>query len=131
MRLGSCIYNVAPNTTICRPSQDACDINELCDGVTTQCPANAYAMSGVACGPAPSLPCDLQDTCNGSGVCLALVAPINTSCRAAANTCDIGEVCDGVSQSCPSNLFAPNGDSMQVCNNTGYSALFFRFDVKK
>jgi hypothetical protein len=37
------------------------------------------------------------------------VKPIGTVCRSATDVCDVAEVCDGSSKTCPTDLAAPNG----------------------
>lgn len=118
---GSCIYKVASNGTLCRAAQDACDVSEFCDGLSTQCPVNMYAMTGTICGPAPTLVCDAQNTCNANGVCIDNIAPNTTLCRDSRSVCDPAEYCNGMNTICPSDLYSPNGDTMQACFNTGYS----------
>ena len=119
---GSCIYNVAPNVTLCRAAQDACDVSEYCDGISTQCPANTYAVSGTICGPAPTLVCDAQNTCNGSGVCIDTISPNGTLCRDSSSVCDPAEYCNGIDTSCPNDAYFSNGDTMQACFDTGYNS---------
>ena len=66
-------------------------------------------------------------TCDGAGACG--VKPANTPCRAAADVCDVAEVCDGASFECPTNEFAPSTkecrasagacDIAEKCSGTG------------
>ncbi|CAJ0580917.1 unnamed protein product, partial [Mesorhabditis spiculigera] len=35
---------------ICRPSNGSCDVAEVCDGTSGNCPANGYLVDGTACG---------------------------------------------------------------------------------
>jgi hypothetical protein len=47
------------------------------------------------------------------------VASAGTSCRAASGICDVAEVCDGSSKTCPTNRYAANGTS---CGPTSYGS---------
>lgn len=56
---------VEPASTVCRPAAGACDVAEACDGVSSTCPANAFAVEGEVCRLAGS-ECDLAEECSGS-----------------------------------------------------------------
>jgi hypothetical protein len=60
-----CQHTAGNAGTVCRSSQGVCDIEESCDGVSTDCPANAFQPSTVVCGMAAG-PCDVAATCSGS-----------------------------------------------------------------
>jgi cysteine-rich repeat protein len=49
------------------------------------------------------------DICDGAGACTHPAAPAGTICRAVAGSCDVAEVCDGVSPSCPADEVLPAG----------------------
>jgi len=66
-----------------------------------------YEPQGTSCGNPGDGVCDLQDTCDGSGVCDDQVEPVSTVCRADAGECDIAETCDGVG-ACPADAFEPD-----------------------
>ncbi|MCE9674075.1 hypothetical protein LY474_40430 [Myxococcus stipitatus] len=51
---------------VCRESAGACDVAETCDGVSTECPADALAEDGTSCDDLEA--CTQVDTCQ-SGVC--------------------------------------------------------------
>ena len=86
----------------CREAASACDAEEVCDGASAACPADAPASAGTVCRPAAGV-CDADDLCDGASLeCPAdsfLVS--GTSCRAAAGECDAPEACDGASALCP------------------------------
>lgn len=93
----------------CRPSAGACDLAEVCDGVSTSCPADAVASASTECRPSAG-PCDVPESCDGaSAECPAdAFAPTSTECRPSAGACDVPESCDGASAACPANAFAPS-----------------------
>lgn len=90
--------------TVCRPSGGPCDVAEVCDGTTFECPAPALAPTTKVCREAAGL-CDVAETCDGaSRACPAnQIKPIGTVCREAAvnDLCDAVETCDGRSYDCP------------------------------
>ncbi|MCZ7681498.1 MAG: hypothetical protein M5U28_22965 [Sandaracinaceae bacterium] len=53
--------------TICRPAAGACDVTDVCDGSSFDCPADARAGTDVVCRP-PLGPCDVAELCDGSSV---------------------------------------------------------------
>jgi hypothetical protein len=64
--------------------------------------------SGTICRARGASVCDLDDLCTGGVTCPVRAANAGTVCRAAVNTCDVQEVCDGTSEACPANTFAAN-----------------------
>jgi titin len=94
--------------TVCRAAVDLCDVDEICNGVSTECPADKLAMAGSACRPAAG-DCDIAETCDGASV----VCPadgflqLGTVCRPAVDLCDVAESCTGTSASCPIDSVAP------------------------
>ncbi len=98
----------------CRASTGSCDAAEVCDGVSTQCPADTVEPGGTICRASAGA-CDAAEFCDGvSAQCPADgVQPSGTVCRALAGSCDLAaEVCDGVSAQCPADAFEP---SSTVC----------------
>lgn len=105
--------------TVCRPANGSCDIQEVCDGAGTSCPADAFKPSGEACGSAQSCSNGVrtnQDTCNGSGTCndsgTTSCSPYSCadqySCRSSCSShgeCASGHYCNA--PSCVPTL--PNG----------------------
>jgi hypothetical protein len=85
--------------------------------------ASAALLALVVATPARALVCgdgilDVGEECDtgsllGTGCCLlgCLTAPLGLECRPAEGSCDLPEVCDGVSPVCPTNAFKP----VQVC----------------
>src|SRR5262249_19748534 len=45
-----------------------------------------------------------------------VISPANTVCRAAADDCDIAEVCNGTSLSCPADQVRPDTDGDGTCD---------------
>lgn len=114
----TCPPNDAPGKagTICRAgSGDVCDVAEACTGTPgAACPSDdAPGKAGAVCNPGSGDLCDPAETCTGTpgATCPAdTVAPIGTTCRAAAGLCDVAETCAGVAdQACPANAFVADG----------------------
>jgi hypothetical protein len=133
---GVCVDNVRASGTVCRAAAGECDVAELCDGISQDCPVDDFVADGTTCtddgiectndvcgggqcvhppvadgtfcGGTPSGDCDLQDSCD-AGVCIDNVRAQGTVCRAAVNECDATEVCDGSTAECPFDNFRPAG----------------------
>ena len=71
--------------------------------------------SGLECKPVPKPPCKCS---HGSCCKNCQIVAKGTICRAAANSCDVPEYCDGENQWCPSDLKTANGLSCK--SNQGY-----------
>ncbi len=105
---------VQPAGTVCRPAAGPCDVDETCDGVTADCPADQLAAAGKECRAAAG-DCDVAETCSGTSP----ECPVDgfkqagTVCRAAAGTCDYAESCTGTNAVCPTDGLKP---STSVCN---------------
>jgi cysteine-rich repeat protein len=91
--------------TECRPAADECDVPETCSGTDGSCPQDGFAEAGTAC-PDEGNPCT-ADECDSGGTCAHPAANAGAECRPAAGVCDVAEVCDGVSDTCPGDGFAP------------------------
>jgi hypothetical protein len=102
-----------------RPNGDACDCGGEC--------ASGFCVDGVCCdGACEGGPCDACNTPAARGQCVPL--PAGTECRAAADTCDVAESCNGVAATCPADLVRPQGhecravadvcDAAEVCDGT-------------
>src|SRR5262245_38052536 len=53
--------------TVCRASAGTCDVQEVCDGVSANCPANTVLAAGTVCRAAAGGGlCDIPETCNGT-----------------------------------------------------------------
>ncbi|MFQ5592364.1 MAG: hypothetical protein ACE5HE_14480, partial [Phycisphaerae bacterium] len=84
-----------PAGTVCRPAAGECDVDEVCDGVTPDCPPDAYAPAGTDCGDPGDTDCDNPDTCDGAGSCLPNTEPDGTPCDDGL-VCTTDDVCDGL-----------------------------------
>jgi hypothetical protein len=102
---------------ICRGLAGGCDAAETCDGVSSDCPTDAFQPGGTVCraGSTGDL-CDLDETCSGTGADCPPdgVEPAGTVCRAQAGACDIEETCDGVGKTCPPDAVEPAGTTCRV-----------------
>lgn len=127
---GTCQSNTEPSDTVCRPAADECDVEERCNGVDSDCPANEFALLGTACGDGSDTVCDNPDTCDGAGACLDNLEPATTVCREAADDCDVGERCTGTDAECPADALAAAGtpcgdptdtlcDGADTCDGSG------------
>ncbi len=110
---------IAP-TVECRAAAGECDLAELCDPASTECPADALAPADFVCRAATA--CERAETCDGVSVeCPALrSAPAGTVCRAAVDLCDAEERCDGASTACPADALRDLGEecrpSLHACD---------------
>ncbi len=96
--------------TACRAAAGGCDVEEVCDGTSTACPADELAPVDTECRTAAGL-CDVAEVCDGSSTdCPAdTVVAANTECRAASGECDVAEVCDGSAATCPEDATQADG----------------------
>ena len=116
----------APNNVNPCPGADG-DNNckESCDESTDVCTKND--LDGSACQSDGEI-CSL-DQC-AAGACTHPAVPAGSSCRASVGNCDVAEVCNGSSPSCPTDAFkgsnfacAPAVDICDLAENcTGASA---------
>jgi len=136
---------------VCRAAAGTCDVAESCSGGSADCPMDAFVSLGTGCSVGfcdgmgvcsstctPGADCPTASPCSigtvscssGSPVCGAPFRPASagTPCRDAAGMCDVAEVCDGSSTSCPTNAFASSGacrgsaggcDVAESCNGSG------------
>ena len=87
------------------------DADEQCDdgaGVngsgTSCCAVNCrFRASGDVCTGTSLDVCDAEDTCDGAGLCVDNRVSAGTACRPVIGDCDVAEVCDGMSPSCPAD----------------------------
>jgi hypothetical protein len=105
-----CSLNCSIQTerTVCRGSSgQLCDVEDICDGISPTC-TDQFQTAGVECHT-PNGGCDLASSCLGTGpTCPNKVAPAGQLCgRPAVNACDLPDVCDGSSRSCPMGQHNP------------------------
>lgn len=46
---GICSAQILPTSRQCRAKQDDCDLAEYCDGKSTTCPEDVFAVNGLPC----------------------------------------------------------------------------------
>lgn len=61
---GVCVEAPDQAGSLCRASASPCDVEEVCDGSSANCPADAFAPSGTPCSQAASS-CDAVEVCDG------------------------------------------------------------------
>jgi hypothetical protein len=88
-----------------------CDIQETCDNINNDCPANQFQPPSTVCRGASGV-CDVAENCTGSGAACPAddVDPSGTPCTSDGNPCTVDE-CDGVSKLCQH----PAGNVGAVC----------------
>jgi hypothetical protein len=98
---GKCGIGPKAAGSVCRPAAGVCDITEVCDGDSLDCPADVFATPGTVCRPT-SGPCDMAEVCNGfSSACPNdAFKPDESSCgtdQICCNRicCDPGSLCQG------------------------------------
>jgi hypothetical protein len=77
---GTC--SVIPAARVCRPAAGACDVAEVCDGVSTVCPPDAHVDAGAVCRAAAGA-CDAPESCDG----VAAACPPDVGLDAGAASC--------------------------------------------
>ncbi len=90
--------------TECRGAAGVCDVAEVCDGVSNDCPADGFFPDTEVCRGAVGL-CDAVETCTGFAAYCPRDRILSASmrCRSAGGVCDVAEFCDGVSNDCPAD----------------------------
>jgi alpha-tubulin suppressor-like RCC1 family protein len=86
-----------------------CDVAEVCDGVSAQCPTDVVQGAGTLCRASGGV-CDTAEVCTGvSNTCpVDAVQAAGTVCRpAVAGVCDVAETCTGAAKTCPTDRFQP------------------------
>ncbi|MBX3028202.1 hypothetical protein KF840_25210 [bacterium] len=90
---------------------EQCDDGNVADGDC--CSATCqYETAGSACG-ADGEPCT-ADVCDGAGTCVHPAGNGGATCRAAAGACDIAELCDGTTPTCPADQLVGSGISCRA-----------------
>lgn len=95
-----------PNGSTCTSNGD-CQSNHCTDGVCCD----------TACGNGSNTDCQACSSATGAavnGTCGVVSA--GTSCRTSAGDCDVAEVCDGSSSTCPADGFASNTTECRAVN---------------
>jgi cysteine-rich repeat protein len=104
-------------STVCRAVGGECDLQEICNGVSGLCPADAKKPFNTACTPDSNV-CT-ADICNGtSNACQHPAGNPGTVCRASLDlACDPAEFCDGASTTCPPDVRLPTGSACPADSN--------------
>jgi slime mold repeat-containing protein len=108
---GKCLFGgPAAAGVVCRAADasNACDVGEVCNGTSTECPTDQIKAAGTVCR-ASAGPCDVAETCDGAVKKCPYDAfkPFTTVCRAAVGDCDAPETCTSGSAACPSDIKQP------------------------
>ncbi len=87
---GACTHALRSAGTVCRFALDPiCDLDELCDGTSLDCPADAIAPPGTVCRPARH-PCDAAEVCDPVfAVCPSEPPPADADGDHVADECDV------------------------------------------
>jgi uncharacterized protein (TIGR03382 family) len=127
---GQCVHTPGNAGTTCRASAGACDVAEVCNGTSADCPTDGFQSSTTVCRPSAGA-CDVAETCTGSSAdCPPDVLSSGNVCRPSAGACDLPEVCSGTSAACPpdqlasGNICRPSAgacDVAEVCSGTSAS----------
>lgn len=101
---GNCDHPPKPANTLCRASAGSCDVEERCDGIDLDCPADELLPSATACRAVQG-PCDVAETCSGSSPDCPTndFLPSTQVCRPAVDPCDETELCTGNGPNCPND----------------------------
>ncbi|MDX2166323.1 MAG: choice-of-anchor Q domain-containing protein [Deltaproteobacteria bacterium] len=135
--LGSCCTatcQLRAQNEVCRPAAGDCDQDDVCTGVSPECPADAKQPTSQVCRPEAADGCDIAEFCSGidNGCPADLRRGDGALCRPAnpdALGCDIAEVCDG--GVCQPDAKAQPGSQCQAdanpctnerCNDSGQCA---------
>jgi fibronectin type 3 domain-containing protein len=119
---------------VCRLAVDVCDVDEVCDGIHSECPDDKYAPTTTVCRKAAG-DCDIPESCTGFDPNCPddAVMTAGTLCRKAVGACDVAESCSGADPVCPTDGLVPAGstcrpstdsnqcDPAEVCTGTGVS----------
>jgi fibronectin type 3 domain-containing protein len=119
---------------VCRHANGSCDVDEVCDGIHSDCPPDLYAPTTTVCRKAAG-DCDIAESCTGTDPNCPddAVMTVGTLCRKAAGACDVAESCTGSDPNCPADGMVPPGttcrpsidsnqcDPDEVCTGTSVS----------
>jgi hypothetical protein len=108
----------------CRGVAGSCDIAELCDGLSADCPGNMFLGMSTICRPLAG-PCDLRERCTGT---MPMCPPneleaAGVMCAAPTGPCTQGAFCTGSSSNCPGQTNEPNGTPCQTVDLCGTPAI--------
>lgn len=93
------------------------EAGEVCDCGQADCTGVDNCCNGSTCQLKSTAACSSRDACCTSS-CQLRSASENFICRAATSSCDLAEVCDGVSASCPTDLVIGAGHECSVAGGS-------------
>jgi hypothetical protein len=125
-----CVRTPRSADTVCRAAAGECDAEELCDGTSPVCPADAAVPFGTECATGfcfgqtcgtctPGGSCDTGNPCevgeiecgeDGAPTCTPMrAADPGTVCRASLGGCDMAETCQDTT--CPADVRVAAGET--------------------
>lgn len=112
---GRCGIGPRAAGAVCRAAAGECDVAEVCDGISLDCPADRFKPAGAPCTD-DGIICT-QDVCDGAGRCTHPGQPPLTPCGT-------GRVCCTPGTCCPPNETCQGGTrccrpQRQPCNDPG------------
>ena len=113
---GTCL--AAPAGTVCRGTAGSCDLEEVCDGLATSCPPDAFVSAGVICRSAVDA-CDAAEACPGSGPSCPgdVLQPEATTCGLTGTGICCGGGCIDPADCCDNNQCLVRTD-VDRCNSS-------------
>jgi hypothetical protein len=75
---------VKPINTVCRPDAGACDLEEVCDGMGSDCPPNVFVPDTTSCSDGQF--CNGAETCQ-TGICTPGTDPCPEFCEESTDMC--------------------------------------------
>ena len=106
---------------MCRPAAGACDVPEVCNGTSPECPDDALAAAGTECRAATGV-CDGAEVCDGASP--ACPADRETVTIRVAGSWD---VTSGVCPACFTQFYVRLHGVYSLCLGNG--GTFYSFDV--
>ena len=105
----------AKSTAVCRGSAGICDVAETCDGITDNCPADAFQPASTVCRASADI-CDIAETCTGSSA--ACPADTGQPDGDSDTVCDAIDNCDTIANTDQANNDSDSfGDACDPCTN--------------
>jgi hypothetical protein len=92
-------------------------VQEVCDGASSACPADAAAPAGASCRASGGV-CDVEELCDGTNP----LCPGDTFvaggviCHASTGLCDPAETCTGSDAACPADVLADAGTECRAAS---------------
>jgi len=107
---GTCVSQMKMAGVTCRGTAGYCDLEEVCNGSTKECPEDTFMPTGIQCRSEQGV-CDIVEFCTGEDAECPEDAkkPNTTKCRIIAGECDLPEYCNGTDNECPENSYVPTG----------------------